>query len=303
MRTLIIGCGYIGAELGRVLLAAGHQVDGVVRSPESLERLERLGIKPWVADLGVRGSLDGLPRDYEWVVHCASSSKGGVEAYRQVFVDGMKNLLEWTSGLPLKRLVYTSSTSVYGQTDGSQVKESSPTEPATETGKMLVEAERLLISAAGERGLPAVILRVAGIYGPDRGHLFHQFLKNEARLQGDGLRWINMIHRTDVVGGMSAALRDGRKGEVYNLVDDEPVTQLQFLRWLSETLGKWMPPAAEAHELEGRKRGLTNKRVSNRRLKMELGYRLVFPSFRQGYTDEIRRLDAEGLLKIEPDPR
>ncbi|MFO1498265.1 MAG: hypothetical protein U1G07_07735 [Verrucomicrobiota bacterium] len=112
-----------------------------------------------------------------------------------------------------------------------------------------------------------------------------------------------MIHLDDVIGVIGASLASGRAGEVYNAVDDEPVMQVHFYRWLSETLGKWMPPIAEVPPDDDRKRGLTNKRVINRKLKMELGYRFRYPTFRQGYTAEIQRLERAGLLNIEPEPR
>ena len=173
---------------------------------------------------------------------------------------------------------------------------------ATETSKVLVETEKLLLDAAAQKKFPAVILRVAGIYGPERGHLFLQYLKNEAKIEGKGERFINMIHRDDLVGFIIAALKNGRPGEIYNAVDDEPVAQIHFFRWLSETLGKWMPPFAAETENAERKRGLTNKKLQNRKLKMELGYQFKYPTFRQGYTAEIQRLDDAGLLNID-EPR
>ena len=112
-----------------------------------------------------------------------------------------------------------------------------------------------------------------------------------------------MIHRDDVVGIILAALKNGRPGEIYNAVDDEPVPLIHFFRWLSETLGKWMPPFASEEENAARKRGLTNKKVSNRKLKMELGYQFKYPTFRQGYTAEIIRLEKAGELDIQPEPR
>ena len=112
-----------------------------------------------------------------------------------------------------------------------------------------------------------------------------------------------MIHRDDLVGIIIAALKNGRLGEIYNAVDDEPVAQIHFFRWLSEALGKWMPPFATAEEDANRKRGLTNKKVLNRKLKMELGYAFRYPTFRQGYTAEIKRLDEAGLLDIQPETR
>src|SRR6185295_1960275 len=114
---------------------------------------------------------------------------------------------------------------------------------------------------------------------------------------------LNMIHRDDLVNAILAALVNGRSGEVYNAVDDEPVAQIHFFRWLAETLGKSMPPFATEEENASRKRGLTQKKVSNRKLRMELGVPLKYPTFRQGYTAEIKRLGDAGLLRIEPDPR
>jgi len=303
MRVLIVGCGYVGLPLGAELVRQGHEVFGVRRSVENAADLTAAGIKPLAADITKPADLANLPGPFDWVVNCVSSNKGGVEEYRQIYLEGTRNLIAWLATAPPRKFVYTSSTSVYGQTDASQVKESSPTEPASETGRLLVETENLLLNAAKEKKLPAVVLRVAGIYGPERGHLFLQYLKNEARIPGQGERFINMIHRDDLIGVIIAALKNGRPGEIYNTVDDEPIAMIHFFRWLSETLGKWMPPFATEEENAQRKRGLTNKKVQNRRLKMELGYQFKYPNFRKGYTAEIQRLDQLGQLNIEPEPR
>jgi nucleoside-diphosphate-sugar epimerase len=301
MRVLIIGCGYVGIPLGAELVRLGHEVFGLRRTADA--SLAAAGIKPLAADITRPADLARLPGPFDWVVNCVSSGRGGGDQYRQVYLQGTRNLLEWLSTAPPKKFVYTSSTSVYGQNDGSPVKETSPTEPATDTGRVLLETENALLDAVHQKKFPAVILRVAGIYGPDRGHLLQQYLKNEARIPGQGARFINMIHRDDLVGVIIAALKSGRPGEIYNAVDDEPVAQIHFFRWLSETLGKWMPPFADEEEEAGRKRGLTNKRVQNRKLKMELGHQFKYPNFRKGYSAEIQRLDQAGQLNIQPEPR
>ena len=303
MRVLIVGCGYVGLPLGVELVRQGHEVFGLRRSDVGAVELTAAGIGPLVADITKPDELRKLPGPFDWVVNTVSSTKGGVEEYRAVYLNGTRHLLEWLAYTPPQKFVYTSSTSVYGQTDGSVVKESSATEPASETSRLLVETERLLLDAAQQKKFPAVILRVAGIYGPERGHLFLQYLRNEARIAGQGERLLNMIHRDDLVGVILTALRSGRPGEIYNAVDDEPVTQLHFFRWLSETLGKWMPPFATEAENVQRKRGLTQKKVSNRKMKMELGCRLRYPTFRQGYTAEIDRLQKAGLMSDTPEPR
>jgi nucleoside-diphosphate-sugar epimerase len=296
MRVLIIGCGYVGLPLGTELVRLGHEVLGLRRSTGAEADFKAAGVKPLTADITEAEQLAKLPGGYDWVVNCVSASGGGAEEYREVYLRGTRNLVEWLGAAPPKKFVYTSSTSVYGQNDGSLVKENSPTEPAVETGKILVETERVLLDAARERKFPAVILRLAGIYGPDRGYWFKQYLSNEARIEGNGARILNMIHRDDVVGAIIAALKSGRTGEVYNAVDDEPVTQLSFFQWLSGPLGKELPPSAPEDVEAVRKRGVTNKKVSNRRLRMELGYQFKYPTFRQGYTAELIRLDRAGAL-------
>lgn len=281
--------------LGEALARQGHDVFGVTRSEENHPALRTHSIQPVCADITHRSDLDKLPLPYDWVVNTTSSSKGGVDEYKQVYLEGNRNLVDWLLTAPPKKFVYTSSTSVYGQTDGSQVKETSPAEPSGEMGRVLVETENLLLDAAREKKFPAVILRVAGIYGPDRGHLFQQFLKDAAVITGRGEGLLNMIHRDDVVQCIIAALKNGRPGEIYNASDDEPVPQIHFFRWLSETLGKEMPALGGAPSPD-RKRPVTHKKVLNRKLKMELGCQLKYPTFRQGYSAEIKRLQDAGLL-------
>jgi nucleoside-diphosphate-sugar epimerase len=99
-----------------------------------------------------------------------------------------------------------------------------------------------------------------------------------------------MIHLEDVVGGLIALLEKGHPGEVYNLSDDLPVTQLEFFEWLSKRLGRGIPRFIDEADAPQRKRGLTNKRVSNEKLKAELYYTFRYPTYREGY---------EGLIRAE----
>jgi len=278
------------------LARLGHEVFGLTRSGSTAPALQERGIKPLSADITRRADLDSLPGPFDWVVNTVASNRGGPEEYRQVYVEGTRNILQWLEAAPPKKLVYTSSTSVYGQTDGSLVKESSPAEPKSELGQVLVAAEQLLLEAVRAKKIPAIILRAAGIYGPGRGQLFLQYLKDEARIPGHGERLVNMIHRDDLAACILTALKSGRPGEIYNATDDEPVPLIHFFRWLSETLGKNMPPFVREDASAPRKRAVTHKKVSNRKLRMELGAPLRYPTFRQGYTAEIQRLQDAGEL-------
>jgi len=323
MRVLIVGCGYVGLPLGAELVRRGHEVSGLRRSVLAEAELKAAGITPLHADITRPGTLARLPRDFDWVVNCSASGGGGADDYRKVYLDGNRNLLAWLADSAVKKFVYTSSTSVYAQNDGSVVTETSPVKPAADTAKVLVETEKLLLAAAhplipsfpptgresgrrpvegegGSRGrsphqFPAVILRVAGIYGPGRGYAFKQFLRGEARIEGDGSRGLNMIHRDDLIGIIIAALERGAAGQIYNAADNEPVSQRKFYDWLAAELKQPLPPHVAADAEVWRKRGATSKRVSNAKLRAELKYEFQFPDFRAGYAAEIARLAEEGV--------
>lgn len=284
MRALIIGTGYVGLPIGRELTRQGHKVFGLQRSQDTAAELQAAGISPLIANITEPEQLIKLPRGYDWVVNCVGSSGGGVDDYRRIYFEGMRNVIEWLaptsrSDIGAPKIVYTSSTSVYGQNDGSVVDESSPTEPVAQTARVLLETEKALLQAARQRNFPAIILRVAGIYGPGRGYWFKQFMSGEARMEGKGERILNMIHRDDVVGCIITALERGRPGNIYNVVDDEPVSQFVFFSWLASFLHKPLPPTND--EIT-RKRGVTNKKVLNLKLKTELRYQFKYPTFREG---------------------
>ena len=285
-----------GLPLGAELVKQGHEVFGLRRSPGAEAELKSAGIKPLLGDITQPGQLARLPASYDWVVNCVSASGGGAAEYREVYLEGTRNLIAWLAAAPLKKFVYTSSTSVYGQNDGSLVKETSPTEPAAETAKILVETEQVLLEAARQTELPGgdpppgghlragprlLVQAVSEERGPHRRHRRAHPQHDPPRRRG---------------GAIIAALKSGRPGEVYNVVDDEPVTQLNFFQWLSGPLGKELPPSVPEDPEAVRKRGVTNKKVSNRRLRMELGCQFKYPTFRQGYTAEILRLDRAGEL-------
>ena len=317
MRVLIVGCGYVGLPLGAELVQRGHEVSGLRRSALAESELRAAGITPLHADITQPETLAKLPRDFDWVVNCSASGGGSAEDYRKVYLDGNRNLLAWLADSSVKNFVYTSSTSVYAQNDGSVVTETSPVAPEADTARVLVETEKLLQAAArplipsfspdggeggrrpdegegGSRGctphqFPAVILRVAGIYGPGRGYAFKQFLRGEARIEGDGSRVLNMIHRDDLIGIIIAALERGTPGEIYNAADNAPASQLEFFTWLAAELKQPLPPKVAADAEVWRKRGVTNKCVSNAKLRAELKYEFRFPDVRAGYKPEIRQ--------------
>ena len=282
MRTLIIGCGYVGEALGQRLIALGHTVTGVRRESADNDRLAKLGIRPLNLDITQSDSLDALTEPFDHVVVAVSSSRGGREAHQRVFGAGIVNVCAWLKTHTARSVVFISSTSVYRQTEGEWVDEKSHTAMDTATSKTLRNAEDQIASVDS----PVTILRSSGIYGPGRGYLFQQFIKGAATIEGTGERFLNMVHRDDLAKAIIRSF-DGNGG-TFNITDDEPVSQLDFFKWLSERTNLPLPPFAPEPDPSTRKRGITNKRVSNKRFKKALGFEYTHPTFREGLETELR---------------
>lgn len=282
MNVLIAGTGYVGSVLASALKARGDKVIGLTKSAGRLERLE--GKQPSLdlrlADLSCLESLKSAlgPKEWaelDWVIHCAASGRGGgAETYQQVYADGARNLLVCLSART--RMLFTSSTSVYAQTDGSWVDEDSATDPDRATGQILLDAERQVLAAAG------VVARLAGIYGPGRSYLLQRYLTGEAVIEGDGERYLNQIHLDDIVSALLHLLAIDAKG-IYNVVDSQPQAQGDVYRWLASYF-EGAVPASVPPNLD-RKRGWTHKRISNRRL-LESGWTPCYPSFQQAVEND-----------------
>ena len=274
--VLVVGCGFVGEAAADLFHAAGWQVTGWTHSADSAARL-REG-KPYpveahdITDAGhVRTVADAFPGGLalDALVDCVSSGRGGgVEQYRRVYLDGARHLLD---AFHPRRTVYTGSTSVYAQTDGAWVDEASPAEPDRETGRILRETEAVVLAATG-----GIVARLAGIYGPGRSALLKKFLAGEAVIEGDGLRWLNQIHRDDAAAALFRLAQPDAPPGVYNVADDTPLTQRGLYESLAEQHRLPLPPTGPI-ELN-RKRGWTSKRVNNARLRA-LGWRPGFPSF------------------------
>jgi nucleoside-diphosphate-sugar epimerase len=273
---LIAGCGYLGQELARQAQAAGHRVLGLTRSANSAQALSNGGIPARAADLSA--PLDDLAAEFPditAVVHCAAGGKGsGPDTYRAVYLEGMRNLRR---AFPSARPVFTSSTSVYAQIDGSTVTEESPAHPERETGKLLRQSENETFAAGG------TVLRLAGIYGPGRSVLLRQFLlgestidvRTEAPTTPDG-RWVNQIHRTDAASALLMAASGALAPGIYNCADSAPMLQRTIYLELARRFTRPLPP--EAAPDANRKRGWTHKRVDNSKLRAA-GWQARFPSW------------------------
>ena len=262
MHLLLIGHGYLGQAIMHQF-----QQTGWVVTPVSLGG----GHAASACDVGDAQAVTAL-RDActpDLIIHCAASGHGGAAAYQRVYVDGCRHLRGAFPGIPV---LFTSSSSVYAQTDGSVVTEESPALPTRDTGLLLLEAEALTLEGGG------IVARLAGIYGPGRSVILKKFFDGEAVIEDDGGRYLNQIHRDDAVSAIhhlathSAAYRGG----VFNVSDSAPLTQLSCYQHLCALFDQPLPPSAPRDV--NRKRGWTHKQVSNARLQAT-GWRPQFPSF------------------------
>ncbi len=273
MKTCFIaGCGFTGLATARLLQARGWRVLGGTHSRESADALAGESFPVIACDITDRAALSWLEK-VDAVVHCASSGRGGVEQYRAVYLDGARALYDV---LAPAQFIFTGSTSVYAQSDGAIVTEESEAAPDPETGRVLRETEEFVVGRGG------CIARLAGIYGPGRSVLLKKFFSAEAVIEGDGSRVINQAHRDDIAAALVHLLEADARG-IFNVSDDEPMTQRAVYEWLAARFGKPLPPSGPIDP--NRKRGWTSKRVSNAKLRA-LGWTPRYPSFRDAVAND-----------------
>jgi nucleoside-diphosphate-sugar epimerase len=285
VRILIAGCGDVGTTIGVALAADGHDVWGLRRDPANLPPV----IRPLRADLTDVVSLSHLPLPLDVVVFTATPDGSTDAGYQRTYVDGLRGLLHVLGrSVPApRRIVFASSTAVYGQTDGSWVDELSPTQPLDFQGRRLLEAESLLAASP----MPATVVRLAGLYGPGRTRLVDRVLRGEAACMAGPPRYGNRIHRDDSAGVLRHIIELAEPAALYLAVDHEPAEECQVLRWLASRLGLPAPRVVPASAPN--RRG--NKRCRNARL-VASGYRFRYPTFREGYAAVLQQLASQPSL-------
>jgi nucleoside-diphosphate-sugar epimerase len=272
---LIAGCGYVGSALARVRVERGDNVFGLRRTPIDLPS----GVVAIAADLAVPRSLADLPGRLDVVIYAASPGGRDDAYYRTAYVEGLRNLLAALSAQDQhpRRIVFVSSTGVYGQTRGEWVDETSPTEPTHFSGRRLLEAEALLRASAH----PSVVLRLGGIYGPRRTRLIEDVRQGRAAIARGGPHYTNRIHRDDCVGALDHLIELADPAPCYLGVDSDPEEEAVVLRWLAGVLGASPPREASRDEPRGARRS-GSKRCRNALL-VSSGYSFKYPSYREGY--------------------
>ena len=278
MDVLIIGCGYLGRRVAGLWRGQGRHVFATARHTSASEA----GLAEWlVCDVLDRRFLQDFPK-VGTVLYAVGFDRTGGASMRSVYVDGLANVLAHLP--PPDKFIYISSSSVYGQTGGEWVDEDSPTCPEEESGKIVLDAERVLKAMLPQ----AVILRFAGIYGPGR-LLRRQAIEKGEPILADPERWLNLIHVEDGAAAILAAEQFAQAGDTINVCDGRPVRRCEFFTLLAQLLGvpkpRFLPPDPALLPLPPHEK--SNRRIGNRKLLEELHVRLRYPTWREGLEKSI----------------
>ena len=269
MRRLVVGCGYLGERVARVWRDAGDEVYATTRGPGA-DGLSRAGLRPIVLDVTQGPRLGALP-EVDTVVFAVGRARRSDARMFDIHVEGLRAVLD---ALPRStgRVIYTSSTGVYAQAAGEWVDEESVCEPVREGGMACLSGERLLFAHA--RGRDALVLRLAGLYGPGRVPRSADVTAGRP-VAGSPDAYLNLIHVEDAARAVVAAAALGPgTGRTYVVSDGSPPTRTEYVRQLATRLGV-SPPRFEGGSGLG-------KRVRNARAVRELGLRLKYLSYREG---------------------
>jgi nucleoside-diphosphate-sugar epimerase len=267
-KVLLAGCGDLGLRVATRLLARGDDVSALRRQPPP----HASAIHWLAADLTVPRSLDALPQGITAVVYAPTPGARTPEAYRAVFVDGLRHLLAALDAQALRRVILVSSSAVYGEHAGDWVDENTAPAPQGFNGELLLEAERWLAAQA----VPSVILRLAGLYGPGRLQLVERLRAGQLSVPRQPPHWANRMHIDDAAAATAHLLALPNPAPLYLGVDDTPLPLHALYDHLAGLIGAPAPAAGPAPA------GIGSKRLSNARLRAS-GFVPQWPDARDGY--------------------
>jgi len=287
MKKLILGCGYLGRRVAQAWLAGGQEVLALTRSAERAGELEASGIRPIVGD--VTSSLDLSDcEDIDTVLFAVGFDRTAGKAIRDVYVEGLRRTLDQLPMLP-RQFIYISSTGVFAQNEGQSVDEQSQCEPVREGGKACLGAEELLRQhTIGQR---AIILRLAGIYGPDRLPKLQDVLAGKP-IAAAANGYLNLIHVDDAVQIVLAAEAQLPPPELLLVSDGHPVPRGDFYRELARVTNSPEPrfddpPAGSSTAF----RASTDKRIDSTLLRARLRFTYRYPSYVEGLADVVKSFE------------
>jgi len=280
MAKLIVGCGYLGERVAAAWSSQGDEVYATTRRPQQTEVWRRQGWNALTADVSDDDSLRALENlpPLKTVLFAIGFDRGGDHSIHEIYVNGLVRTLEHLPSV--EKLIYISSTGVYSQNAGEWVNESSPCDPVREGGKACLAAEQALSSSS--LGDSAVILRLAGIYGPDRVPRRQDILAGKP-ITAPSAGYLNLVHVDDAVQVVLAAEEKSTTPRCYVVSDGSPVLRSDYYAEIARQYSAPPPTFAEPDpKSPAAQRSGADKRIDTKRMQEELAVDFMFRNYQQG---------------------
>ncbi len=281
---LVVGCGDIGLRVLR-LLRGRWRLLALTSTPARCAELRAAGALPLVANLDTPASLGRIAALADVVLHLAPPAGQGAQDLRTAHL-----LQALARGGRVKRLVYASTTGVYGDAGGARFDETRPLAPATDRARRRVDAEQRLRAFGRATGVAVTLLRIPGIYAGDRpgGHPRERLARGAPVLAAADDVYTNHIHADDLARACVAALWRGPRQRVINVCDDTELRMGDYFDLAADLCGLQRPPRISREQARQQLSAMQlsfmgeSRRLMNRRLKTELKLRLRYPTVTQG---------------------
>ncbi len=275
MNTIIIGCGYVGGAVAQHWQSLGRVMTATTTTPERIAELEQIVQRAVVLEGVDEQTLESVLQDQQTVylsVAPTASQQVDADGYEKTYLQTAKSLVSALRKAPnVKQLIYTSSSAIYGDSQGGWVDEASAVLSSNRHAEILLETEQVLLSASSP-ALSVCILRLGAIYGPER-EIGTRFAKLAGTTRsGTGDYFTNWVHLDDIVSVSEFALDRHLQG-IYNVVSDGPVTVRELFERVCHRFE--LPPVEwDASDLEDQP---SDRRISNQKLK-QAGYQFLHPT-------------------------
>jgi nucleoside-diphosphate-sugar epimerase len=281
IRLLIAGCGDLGMRVARrVLQNPINRVWGLRRTrPEAPEGLP--GLTWFEADLAQPETMKNLPTGITHILFSAAPNARTESDYRAVYFDGLRNVVQNAYSSALKRVLFVSSTAVYGEHGAEWVNEDTPVNPKNFNGRVLLETEQWLSTFGREHALTTLSLRLSGIYGPGRTALLEKLKLGQVGAPSSAAHWSNRVHVDDAAAAVVHLMEFEHPQSTYLITDSTPLSMRTLYEALAQQVGGPVPTVSESPAFVG------SKRLSNARLR-ETGFIFQWPDSRDGYRNIIQ---------------
>ncbi len=281
IRLLIAGCGDLGMRVAlKVLQDPDHRVWGLKRSIQNGTEIPA-GFQWLAADLSKPETLTKLPEGLTHILFCAAPNIRTEQDYRAVYLNGLQNVVLAAQHSDMKRIIFVSSTAVYGEHLHEWIDERTPVQPKNFNGRILVEAEKWLEHFGKERQLETLSLRLSGIYGPGRAFLLDKLRQGQTSAPTYPVHWVNRIHVDDAATAITHLMTFNQPENTYIVTDSHPLPMRTLYESLAKLVGGPVPPEGPAPDFVG------SKRLSNAKL-LSTGVKLRWPDCRDGYAQIIQ---------------